>query len=311
MRAGGKANGETALHNGVLEAGGAVASPDRADRRGERLRVAVSRARRDPSRPAMLIVLVFVTVVMLYPFYFMVLNSLRSEQEYVAGSGFSGGSWVALFRAIPAGRELLNSTVVSVSAIAIILVVSCLAGFGFAKLGFRGGRAILLGVTGCMMIPSVSIIVPEYVNLAHLGLVNSYLGAVLVYAALGTPFAVFLMTAYFRGVPDEVVEAALCDGAGYIAALRRVVLPMARPALVTVAVLQFIQIWDDLLIGLLFLQEPGNRTITVGLAVLSSGRVFSVPVLMAGSLFSALPAIVVYLVFQRYLISGLTMGMGK
>ena len=85
----------------------------------------------------------------------------------------------------------------------------------------------------------------------------------------------------------------------------------AKPALATVAVLQFIQIWDDLLVGLLFLQEPTNRTITVGLGVLSSGRVVSVPVLMAGSLISALPAVLVYLFFQRYLVSGLTLGVNR
>jgi multiple sugar transport system permease protein/raffinose/stachyose/melibiose transport system permease protein len=88
-------------------------------------------------------------------------------------------------------------------------------------------------------------------------------------------------------------------------------LPLATPALVTVAVLQFIQIWDDLLIGLLFLQTPDVRTITVGLATLQSSRIIDVPVLMAGSLVSAMPAVIVYLIFQRYLIAGLTMGMSK
>jgi multiple sugar transport system permease protein/raffinose/stachyose/melibiose transport system permease protein len=116
------------------------------------------------------------------------------------------------------------------------------------------------------------------------------------------------MTVFFRGLPDELIEAGLCDGVSYPGAFLRIAVPMAMPALATVAVLQFIQIWDDLLIGLLFLQEPTNRTITVGLAVLSSGNVVSVPALMAGSVVSALPAVVVYLFFQRYLVRGLTMG---
>jgi ABC-type glycerol-3-phosphate transport system permease component len=90
-----------------------------------------------------------------------------------------------------------------------------------------------------------------------------------------------------------------------------VMLPLAVPALVTIAVLQFIQVWDDLLIGLLFLQTPDVRTITVGLATLQSSRIIPVPMLMAGSLVSAFPAVVVYLFFQRQLIAGLTMGMGK
>jgi multiple sugar transport system permease protein/raffinose/stachyose/melibiose transport system permease protein len=167
---------------------------------------------------------------------------------------------------------------------------------------------VFIAIIGCLMVPVQSIIIPEYVNLANVHLVNNYLGAILVYAALGTPFATFLMTVFFRGLPDELIEAGLCDGVSYPGAFLRIAVPMAMPALATVAVLQFIQIWDDLLIGLLFLQEPTNRTITVGLAVLSSGNVVSVPALMAGSVVSALPAVVVYLFFQRYLVRGLTMG---
>jgi multiple sugar transport system permease protein/raffinose/stachyose/melibiose transport system permease protein len=119
------------------------------------------------------------------------------------------------------------------------------------------------------------------------------------------------MTAFFRGLPDELVEAAIVDGLGHVSVYRRIALPLSVPAIATVAVLQFIQIWDDLLVGLLFLQNPDERTITVGLGVLSAGRVTDIPVLMAGSLVSAIPAVIVYLVLQRYLVSGLTAGIGK
>jgi multiple sugar transport system permease protein len=119
------------------------------------------------------------------------------------------------------------------------------------------------------------------------------------------------MTTYFRRMPEDVVEASLIDGLGYGKIFLRMMLPLALPAIFTVTVLQFIQIWDDLLVGLLFLQTPDLRPITVGLATIPSQHLLDVPVLMAGSLMSALPAIVVYLVFQRYLITGLTMGMSK
>ena len=131
------------------------------------------------------------------------------------------------------------------------------------------------------------------------------------YAALGTPFATFLMTSYFRGLPDDLIEASIVDGLSYPSVFRRIALPLAIPALVTIVVLQFIQIWDDLLVGLLFLQDPNYRTITVGLGALAAGRTTDIPVLMAGSLISAIPAIVIYLIFQKQLISGLTAGIGK
>jgi len=141
-------------------------------------------------------------------------------------------------------------------------------------------------------------------------LTGTYPGAVIVYAALGAPFATYLMATYYRGIPTELIEASVMDGASYWQIFRKVILPLSVPAITTVAVLQVIQIWDDLLIGLLFL-NPDARTITVGLAVLQTGRTVNVPELMAGSLLSALPAIIVYLIFQRNLISGLTMGVSK
>jgi ABC-type glycerol-3-phosphate transport system permease component len=267
--------------------------------------------RRRLSRIATFVVLAVVAVVMVYPFYFMAEASFRSYDQWLAGSGFSLDSWVALFQAIDVVRELLNSSVVTGSAVLIILAVSTAAGFAFAKLPYWGSSGVFLGVIAGMMIPVQSIIIPEYVNVSHLGLINQYPSAILVYAALGTPLGTYLMTTYFRGVPNELVEASLMDGASYLQIFLRVMLPLAVPAVVTVAVLQFISVWNDLLIGLLFLQNPGVRTITVGLATLQSARVIPVPVLMAGSLVSAVPAVIVYLLFQRHLITGLTMGMGK
>ncbi len=276
-----------------------------------RIRAVAGEARRDPVKVVIFLVLFVVSAAMLYPFVFMVINSLRSENQYINGAGFSTTSWGQLFSSLPVGRELLNSTLVCVASIAIILALSSAAGYAFAKLRFKRQGLIFLAVIGCMMIPLQSIIIPVYVNFANLHLINTYIGAILVYAGIGTPFATFLMTTFFRGLPDEVTEAAACDGLSDAGCFRRVAVPMAKPALATVAVLQFSQIWDDLLVGLLFLQEPTNRTITVGLGVLSSGRVVSVPTLMAGSLVSALPAVLVYLFFQRYLVSGLTLGVNR
>ncbi len=262
-------------------------------------------------RAAVFVILCVVVVVMLFPFLFMALTSFRSKDQYLTGQGFSLDSWQALFETLPIVQQLVNSTVVTCAAVLIILAVSSTAGYAFAKLRFPGSSGVFLVILAGMMIPVQSIIIPVYVNVSGVGLINQFPGAVVVYAALGAPLATYLMTTYFRGVPTELVEASLMDGASYWQVFRKVMLPLAVPALVTIAVLQFIQVWDDLLIGLLFLQTPEVRTITVGLATLQSSRIIPVPMLMAGSLVSALPAVVVYLFFQRQLIAGLTMGMGK
>ncbi len=268
--------------------------------------------RRRLPRVLMFLVLCVVVVVMLFPFVFMLLTAFKSKDQYLSGNGFSLDSWAELFKNLPVVQQLINSTIVTVASVAVIVVVSTTGGFAFAKLGFRGSGAVFLAILAGMMIPMQSIIVPEFVNIARgLHLINQFPGAIIVYAALGSPFATYLMTTYYRGIPTELIEASVMDGASYLQIFRKVMLPLSIPAITTVAVLQVIQIWDDLLVGLLFLNQPAVRTITVGLATLQTGRTVNVPALMAGSLVSALPAIIVYLIFQRNLISGLTMGVNK
>jgi ABC-type glycerol-3-phosphate transport system permease component len=267
--------------------------------------------RRLSSHALIYLALGVITVVMLYPFYYMGFNGFRSLDQYYAGHGFSLTSWRNLFNTLPVGRQLLNSTIITLSAIALILAVSTTGGYAFAVLRYRFSRLVFLLVIAAMMVPMQSIIAPEFVNLANIGFINHRYGAILVYAALGSPFATFLMSVYFRRIPEDVIEAALIDGVGYGGVFFKIMLPLAMPAMFAIAVLQFIQVWDDLLVGLLFLQSPEVRPITVGLATIPSQHLLDVPLLMAGSLISALPAVIVYLIFQRSLISGLTMGISK
>jgi len=255
--------------------------------------------------------MVGVAVIMLYPFWVVIITSLKSEAQFLGGSGFSWLSWSSLTSVIPVGQEVLSSTIVCSASIFVILLVGLPAGFAFSKLRFRASTVVFLVIVSAMMVPLQAILMPEFVNVTKLGLTGGYFGAIVVYASLGTPFSVFLFTTYFRGVPDELIEAGIVDGLGYLGVMWRLIVPVAVPAIATVTVLQFIQIWDDLLVGLLFIQNTGERPITVGLAVLAAGRTTSIPELMAGSLISALPAMAVYLAFQRYLVKGLTMGIDR
>ena len=267
--------------------------------------------RRRTNKALTYLVLLVVAVIMLYPFWLMGQMSFRSLPQYYLGKGFSLTTWHDLFAALPVGHEMLNSTLITLCSIAVILVASTTGGYALGTLRFRLSGLVFLIVVSSMMVPMQSMIIPEYINLARLGFINHYYGAIAVYSALGAPFATFLMTTYFRRLPEDVIEAALIDGLGYGTVFFRIMLPLAVPAIVTVAVLPFIQIWDDLLVGLLFLQTPAQRTITVGLETIPAQHFQDFPMEMAGSLVSALPAVVVYLVFQRYLIRGLTMGMSK
>ncbi len=270
------------------------------------------RSVRRPWRTTLLFsLMVVIAIVMLYPFWFMINTSLMSERGFLGGGGHSLASWRALDATLPWAQQLKNSTLVCGMSIGIILVCSTMAGFAFAKLRYPGATVVFLAIIAALLIPVQSIIIPAYVDIANWHLLTSYTGAVLMYAALGTPFATFLMTAYYRSLPDDLLEAGVVDGLSYPGIFLRIALPMSLPALATIFVLQFIQIWDDLLVGLLFLQNPSERTITVGLGALAAGRTTDIPVLMAGSLVSAIPAIIVFLIFQRFLVNGLTAGIGR
>jgi len=271
----------------------------------------MKRRRFTPKVITVFISMCVLAIVMLYPFVFMINTSFQSKAQFFGAPGHSTASWGKLFTTLPVGQQLLNSTLVCAGAISIILLVSTMAGFAIAKMRSKATPILFLGIVGAMLIPLQSIIIPAYINASKLNLLNGYWGAIFVYAALGSPFATFLMTSYFRGIPEDLVEAAIMDGLSYPKVFMKIGLPLAVPAIITVIVLQFIQVWDDLLVGLLFIQEPAYRTITVGLGALSAGRVTDIPVLMAGSLISAIPAVAVYLVFQRQLVNGLTAGIGK
>lgn len=271
----------------------------------------LSRLRADPGKVFLFAALLVIGVLMVYPFAYMVISSLRGIDRVGNLSGFSLGAWRDVIGTQSLGRDILNSMFICVVAIAIIVVCSSAAGYAFAKLPFRGRSVVFAGIVTCLLVPIQSIIIPLYTNFARFHLINTYVSAIITYAAVGIPFGTFLMTSFFRGLPDELLDAALCDGLGHIQSYWRVGLAMAKPALAAVAVLQFILIWNDLLIGLLFLQTPQLRTITVGLGVLISGNNTTLPLLMAASVLSAVPAALVYAFFQRYLVAGLTVGVHR
>ena len=250
--------------------------------------------------------LAVIGIALLYPLVDVVLASFR-----VQGTGaFTLEYWRAVFHEVPVWHQLGMSALVTACSVAGVLVVSVPAGYAYAKLQFPGAK-IVFGVTvACMMIPIESIVIPEYLNLAKVGLVGTVLGTVLVFVGLGTPLSIFLMASYFKSLPDALVESGLVDGAGHVRIFFSVMLPLALPAMVTIGVLQFLAVWNDLLIALLFLPTQ-SQTIAVGLASLQGNHILNTYVLVAGSVLSAIPPMIVYVLFQRHLVAGLTTGVHR
>ena len=258
--------------------------------------------------------LAVLTLTFLYPMYFMLINSLKTRSEYFVNQFNlpSGQLQFANYATMISQFRILNlfknSFIVSSLTVVGLLIVGTFASFVFAKYRFRGRTAIYLAVIATMFIPSQVTIIPLYVLFSRIGLVSTYWSVVLSYLALFLPEAILLMTANFRGIIDELLEAAEIDGCNYFQKVWNVVLPMGRAAIFLSIIFYFIMAWNDLFTPMIFLQKMDKRTVMVALATLM-GRYTGAPTLQfAGLLLAAVPALAVYIFFQRQIIRGLSVG---
>jgi raffinose/stachyose/melibiose transport system permease protein len=182
------------------------------------------------------------------------------------------------------------------------------AAYAIARLALPGGRAIFIAILAMMMVPAQTTVIPLFLIVRDLGLLNSRLGLVLVYAATGAAFSIFVLRSFFLSIPTELEDAALCDGANRVQAFVHIVLPLARPGLATVAIFQGMEIWNEFFLAFIFIRDPGRQTIPLGLVEFFS-RYQSEWVLYFAALTTiSLPVIVLYVAMQRQFIQGLTAG---
>jgi ABC-type glycerol-3-phosphate transport system permease component len=254
-----------------------------------------------------------VALAVVFPLYFMLATAFKTQAGYSLDKfGFPNPLVIDNFgTALRGGRFFLwflNSILLAVGSVVISTVVSALAAFAFARMRFAGRRPLLSGITSLMVIPPVVMIVPHFLLLTQLGLISTHPGAMLVYAGLITPFSVYLLTNFFKSVPHEIVESALIDGASPLAVLFLILLPLSGPALATLAIVNLLWVWNDLLVALVLLPKEELRTLMVGITVFGSRYNNDVPVQMAGMLLASVPMLAVYLLGQRYFIRGLVAG---
>ena len=219
------------------------------------------------------------------------------------------GNYRELFAQVGMGRYLLNSVVLTASVTLVSLLVNVAAGYGFAKLRFAGRDRIFKVLLGALVIPSQVAMVPLFLLLKHLGLVNTY-GGVIV-PAMASIFGIFMVRQYALSVPDDLLEAARIDGAGEFRMFRSIILPVLRPIVVTLAVFTSLGAWNDFMWPLIVLNDRDLYTLPVALASLSREHVQDNELMMAGSVLTTLPALLVFLVLQRYYIRGLMLGSVK
>lgn len=218
-------------------------------------------------------------------------------------------SYRTLFARTGMVRNFGNSLLVSGAITVLSLLVNTMAGYAFAKLRFRGRDRVFQVLLAALVIPAQVAMLPLFLLMKQLGLVNTY-GGVIV-PALATVFGIFLVRQYARSIPDELLEAARIDGAGELRIFFTIVLPMLKPVLVTLAIFTFMAAWNDFMWPLIVLTDQAHYTLPVALASLSREYVMEVEMMMAGAVVTVLPVLLLFLALQRYYIQGLLLGSVK
>jgi raffinose/stachyose/melibiose transport system permease protein len=260
--------------------------------------------------------LAMTTLAMLYPVVVMVLSAFKTTGEIYA-SPFALPESFALKNLETIWREtrfltyLGNSLLVTVTSIAVMLASGTLAAYALARYAFRGNEAIYLFFLAGLMVPLKLAVIPLFIELRALGLIDNRLGLVLVYAAMGLPSTVFIMTGFLRTIPAELEEAARIDGASEGRILFRIMLPLSRPALVIAGIHNAVPIWNDFFFPLVLIQSDHAKTLPQGLTVFMGEYSTDWGVLFAGLTLSALPLTLVYIALSRQFIAGLTSGAVK
>jgi raffinose/stachyose/melibiose transport system permease protein len=268
------------------------------------------------SRIAIGVVLWGYAAVVVGPLLLVVINSMRPTTEIFADpialpDQVSFDSYATAWTDANFGRYFFNSLGITIAAVILATTVAVLAAYPLGRYRFRGSSALSLFFLSGLMLPFRLAILPLFLLLDGLGLVDTRSGLVLVYAATGIPFSVFILTAFFRQLPGDLADAAAIDGAGEFQIFSRVMLPLVRPALSTVMVFQFVPLWNDFFFPLVLLRSSEKWTLPVGMTRFFGEFQTDWSTLFAGLLIATLPLIVLFLAATKQIISGLTAGIGK
>ncbi|HWJ73748.1 MAG TPA: carbohydrate ABC transporter permease [Kaistia sp.] len=250
----------------------------------------------------------------IYPIFFTISTALKSTREFIR-HGFSIPTaptfekFITAWTTIKLDAYFMNSAIVTVIGVTLVLLVSSLAGYALAQMRFRFRKAIYFFLLSGLMIPVQVVMVPLFRIIVDLGMLNSRVGLGIIYGAFFSPFGIYLTSSYFASIPRELSEAAKVDGASYWQIYRLIMLPLARPVLITLGILTTLSCWNDVLLSLLVLQD--DRTLMVGIASLRGEYGADIPLVAACVVIGAAPVIAIFLIFQKKILGGIMVGSVK
>ncbi len=258
-----------------------------------------------------------IVVFSIFPFYYAILSSFESgsalfDVNYLPET-FDLSNYRSVFEGQPFGRNIMNSIIVAVVVVALSLFLGVTAAYALGRIQFRGRSALLLTILAVSMFPQVAVLSGLFELIRWFGLYNSLPGLMLSNMILTLPFTVWVLTTFMRELPKELEEAAIVDGASSWVIVRRVFMPLMWPALVTTGLLAFIAAWNEFLFAITFTLSNEQRTVPVAIALMSGSSQHELPWgnIMAASVIVTVPLIVLVLIFQRKIVSGLTAGAVK
>ena len=272
---------------------------------------------RSPAATAALYTLaLLVTLVSVFPFVYAITTSLKTGSELFSTSLWpengSLANYISLFTVAeqPFGRHVVNSVVVSTLVVVLSLFVGVTAAYALGRISFKGRGLLLTTILGVSMFPQVAVLTGMFELVRFLGLYDSLGALVLSYTTFSLPFTVWVLTTFMKSIPIELEEAAIVDGAKTWTIIRRVFAPILAPALVTTGLLAFIGAWNEFMFALTFIISGDKRTVPVAISMFSGASTFELPwgSIMAASVVVTLPIIVLVLIFQKRIVSGLTSG---
>jgi len=258
-------------------------------------------------------VLIAVALLCVIPFIWVWSSALKSPTEIV-NTPLALPAHPTLDNVVKAwvqgrlGKYFFNSVIVAVPIVFLTVALSSLASYAFARHSFPGRQVIFYLFLIGLVLPFQSIMIPLYYTLRDVGLLGTYWAMIIPSTALGLPFGIFIMRAFFQGLPFELSDAARVDGCDEFGVFWRVILPLAKPGMVTLGIFSFLGAWNSFLLPLIFMQREELRPLVVGLMFFQSRYTSDYGLTMAGATIVSLPVIIVYILFQRQFIQGLTAG---
>ena len=265
-------------------------------------------------KTAFYLLVIAIVVESVFPFYYAILTSFKSgtslfEVNYWP-TMFSWDNYAAVFTNGSFPQNLLNSVIIATLTVALALLFAVTAAYALSRVRFRGRSLLLLTILSVSMFPQIAVLAGLFEVIRTFGLFNTIWGLIFSYTIFTLPFTVWVLTTFMRDVPLEIEEAAIVDGATPWIIITRVFMPLMWPALVTTGLLAFIAAWNEFLFALTFTSSNATRTVPVAIALLSGASQFEIPwgTIMAASVIVTVPLVVLVLIFQRKIISGLTAG---